>query len=116
MSMNSQTVLQSQTVIQSQIVIHRQTRTVGQKIVFCEWHEANGLNISKTSNHFNVSRKQVRNFYRNYQLYLNMQNRRLTRNVSDPRKIRRRGKYAEQEQNVYELFTEYRERGTCLFF
>ena len=93
----------------------RRSRTVQQKLEFCEWHITNGLNISKTARHFEISRKQIRFYFRNHQLYLNMEDRRIKRYVSDPCRVRKRGKFPDQEQTVFELFTERRESGNFIF-
>ena len=94
----------------------RVSRTIAQKLICIDWYLANGRSYSATHRMFDVGRKQIRLWVNNREKYLQMNNRRTNRNVIDPVTIRRRGQFPEQEQEVFELFTGYRERGKFIFF
>jgi len=93
----------------------RNSRTVAWKVALCVWHRNNGSCISLTSRHHKCDRKQVRRYLRNEEMYKQMISKRLKRYASDPLKVRKRSKYPTLEQEIYEIFVDYRTRGNYLF-
>jgi len=93
----------------------RNSRTVAWKAALCVWHRNNGSCISLTSRHHKCDRKQVRRYLRNEDMYKQMKSKRLKRYSSNPLKGRTRSKFPTLEQEIYEIFVDYRTRGNYLF-
>ena len=67
--------------------------------------------VSGAARFFNLSRKQIRYYRRNEELYRGMATRRQRRNVVRLEQIRMRAKYPDQESNVFRWFIDSRREG-----
>ena len=94
---------------------HRITHTISFKLDVCNYfHTIKNATVSGAARYFNLTRKQVRYFRRNEEVYRSMRKRRSKRNVIQPFQIKLRAKYSDQERNVFKWFIESREAGRLI--